>query len=75
MTMMPLRATEAVATTHRVQERQAGQAQREAFRQALQHSSSSATEPQEAAIRRRLQPQVPASRREPGTAHHVDVLA
>jgi hypothetical protein len=73
--MEPLRATTAIVSAPYVQERQGGQRQREAFRQALQQQGGGAEQPVESPLRRRLQPQPPVSRREAGGTHHVDVIA
>ena len=79
--MEPLRAVPGVTGSFSVQERQAGggnKRQADAFRNALQQEAGSQRDTageREPALRSRLQVQVPAGRKDQGTARHVDVIA
>jgi hypothetical protein len=78
--MEPLRAVPGVTGSFSVQERQGGgnKRQADAFRNALQQEAGSqrdAAADREPALRSRLQVQVPAGRKDQGTARHVDVIA
>ena len=74
--MEPLRSLPPIAGGARVQERAAGgnRQQAEAFRKALQEEGGQAKQ-EEAPMRRQLQKQPPAGRKEIVNARHVDVLA